>query len=585
MYDTDYNRRLQQQILEMNRRAIDHTKHFYISIDDEIPHALGTGLQYAVADGVIGIGSGKEEDSASDSDEEEEFLEGRGASLGYGVEEYPKNFQGNYLNTAFSTFDKPQIRPMATQQELTLMRDGGCKDCEEYLEGDGMERHDEVKAEMNEMGEEPLLTTKKGRGRPKKGKGFFGGLPDAIAFAQSDKGQALGKNLMDMFNILKGRGIKPEDLDEKAEKLPDDIKQKIMSGKGKRRVQAYLEGSGFFDDLWTGIKMPFEAVGNIAKTVAPYALPIISALGKPKRGRPKKGKGILSDFEESQKKYRPNPPPFITHTEEVDRMMRLSKKGGNIGLAQSPESVKHFQEVLQQAEKERQERKSQVPPPFFAEGRGFFPDYSCLGINPAPHCSGRSDYDNIKVADMIKGDSKMAKMLGVGKKRGRPSKAGAKMNIGLAQSPESVKFFQDKEQMEGGNFFGDLWDGIKSVGSTVLDVGKAVAPYAVPIISALGKPKKRGRPAKKGGAVLPEASSAFGANLEGGRMLIENSQMKGHYGGAKVEKEKKPKKPKSDCKTGIKDRAKIVREVMKEKGLSMIEASKYVKEHNLWKSK
>ena len=97
---------------------------------------------------------------------------------------------------------------------------------------------------------------------------------------------------------------------------------------------------------------------------------------------------------------------------------------------------------------------------------------------------------------------------------------------------------------------------------------------------ALGKPKKRGRPAKKGGAVLPDASSAFGANLKGGRMLIENNQMKGHYGGSKLEK-----KDKKDCKTGIKDRAKIVREVMKDKGMSMIQASKYVKEKGLWKSK
>jgi len=472
MYDTEYNRRLQQQILDLNRQAIEHTKHYYMSIDDEIPHALGTGLQYAVADGVVGVGSGKEEPS-SESDEEEEFLEGRGASLGYGVEEYPKNFQGNYLNTAFSTFDKPVIRPMATEQELTLMRDGGCKDCEQYLEGDGMERHDEVKAEMNEMGEEPLLTTKKGRGRPKKGKGILSGMPDAIAFAQSPKGQALGQKLFDMFNILKGRGIKPEDLDEKLYGLPDDIKQKIMSGKGKRRVQAYLEGSGFFDDLWSGIKSVGSTVLDVGKSVAPYAVPILSALGKPKkRGRPSK------------------------------------KAGANIGLAQSPESVKFFEEKQK-------------------EGKG-------------------------------------------AKKRGRPSKkAGA--NIGLAQSEESNKYFEEK-QKEGGNFFSDLWDGVKSVGEVALKVAPAVL--------ALGKPKKRGRPSKKqleGGAVLPEASSSFGANLKGGRMLVENNQMRGHYGGAKAEKK--------DCKTGIKDRAKIVREVMKEKGLSMIEASKYVKEKGLWKSK
>ena len=37
------------------------------------------------------------------------------------------------------------------------------------------------------------------------------------------------------------------------------------------------------------------------------------------------------------------------------------------------------------------------------------------------------------------------------------------------------------------------------------------------------------------------------------------------------------------CGDGRKKRAEIVKKVMKEKGMKMIEASKYVKEHNLYK--
>jgi len=100
-------------------------------------------------------------------------------------------------------------------------------------------------------------------------------------------------------------------------------------------------------------------------------------------------------------------------------------------------------------------------------------------------------------------------------------------------------------------------------------IGKAVAP-ALPLFAGLGK-KKRGRKGKgrSGGAVLPEASSSFGANLEGGcdDCPKDNVQLRGHYGGAKKRNA----------------RAEIVRRIMKEKGMKLAEASKYVKEHGLYK--
>jgi hypothetical protein len=67
-------------------------------------------------------------------------------------------------------------------------------------------------------------------------------------------------------------------------------------------------------------------------------------------------------------------------------------------------------------------------------------------------------------------------------------------------------------------------------------------------------------------------------------------QLRGSYGGAKPKKESgsaKPREMKMGMKKmeggdGRKKRAEIVKRVMKEKGLKMIEASKYVKEHHLY---
>jgi hypothetical protein len=81
--------------------------------------------------------------------------------------------------------------------------------------------------------------------------------------------------------------------------------------------------------------------------------------------------------------------------------------------------------------------------------------------------------------------------------------------------------------------------------------------------------KRRGRKSKMGSGY--SAAGSTGAGVSGGRSLVPVANMKASYmagqgrsGGAKG------------------DRWTIVKKVMKDKGLKMIEASKYVKEHNLY---
>jgi hypothetical protein len=79
------------------------------------------------------------------------------------------------------------------------------------------------------------------------------------------------------------------------------------------------------------------------------------------------------------------------------------------------------------------------------------------------------------------------------------------------------------------------------------DLIKTVAPIAAPILMGMGRPKKRG--AAKCEQQYPE--SVQGGNLSGGGR-------------------------------GRQARNDIVKRIMKEKGLKLIEASKYVKAHNLY---
>jgi hypothetical protein len=154
--------------------------------------------------------------------------------------------------------------------------------------------------------------------------------------------------------------------------------------------------------------------------------------------------------------------------------------------------------------------------------------------------------------------------LGAGKKRGRPSKkmtGGTELGLPDSLAGGKKRGRPSKKKLEGEGFFGDMWDGIKMVAkplASVAKVGLSLVPLpqaqiASQILDMAGAgKKKRGRPSK----------------MSGGRALVPVANMQSRVGGKKV---------------GGNKRSEIVKEIMSDKKLSMIEASKYVKLHNLYK--
>jgi hypothetical protein len=117
-----------------------------------------------------------------------------------------------------------------------------------------------------------------------------------------------------------------------------------------------------------------------------------------------------------------------------------------------------------------------------------------------------------------------------------------------------------KHTLSGGGFWGDLWNGVKKVGRMVVaPVGNALGSFVgVPMAGTLADQglKLAGLGRRGGNKVSGEAESdsdSDGGSVKGGRASDGRSR-----------------------------RNAIVRKVMAEKGLKMIEASKYVKAHGLY---
>jgi hypothetical protein len=171
-----------------------------------------------------------------------------------------------------------------------------------------------------------------------------------------------------------------------------------------------------------------------------------------------------------------------------------------------------------------------------------------------------------------------------GKKRGRPSKkltGGTELGLPKKSSLEGAGIMDEsvkrvvgggkkrgrpaKKHLEGEGFFDDVWSGIKTVASPVLKIAKPLlkmvpdprAQMAGNLLDAVGAGKKRGRPSK----------------MKGGRELVPVANMKA----SSMAGQGKPKK------TGGNKRNELVKKIMKEQGLSMIKASSYVKDHELYK--
>ena len=161
------------------------------------------------------------------------------------------------------------------------------------------------------------------------------------------------------------------------------------------------------------------------------------------------------------------------------------------------------------------------------------------------------------LGDMVSGIKKVAKPLG----------SVAKVGLSMVPLPQAQlasnilgALGAGKKNMEGKGFLGDVWKGVKSVAKplgSVAKVGLSMVPLpqaqlASNLLGALGAGKKRGRPSK----------------MKGGKLLVPVENMKS----SSMAGQGKPKN----------NRSEIVKNIMKEKGMSMIGASKYVKEHNLY---
>ena len=208
---------------------------------------------------------------------------------------------------------------------------------------------------------------------------------------------------------------------------------------------------------------------------------------------------------------------------------------------------------------------------------------------------------------------------------------------------QMVKHHKEGKGMSGGSWWDSLKEGVSDVVSFVPDL----VLHGLGNPREVGCGKKRGRPRKVGGAILgnPDPYPVQGnsvrlagrgkSKLQGknGDLLAmpspvlangvpPNAQLRGSYGGgkphtavekkvmdavkAKLGKGKITKAEKDALKSvvekhgggnlsgmtdkraemkgdGRKARAEVVKRVMKEKGMKMIEASKYVKEHGLYK--
>jgi hypothetical protein len=344
--------------------------------------------------------------------------------------------------------------------------------------------------------------------------------------------------------------------------------------------------------------------------------------------------------------YRPPVPDMYIHGDDPRfEGLGQSGGANNIGLAQSPESVEYFEKKAQGGRKKKciggalvekemvmdEERKKGKKPdislhggaspeeavvqmdggstmegkgimdaliPMFLglgkaskselEGRGFLSGIlGAIGLGQSKKITGSGFLSGLLgTLGLGKSGTMKARIARLQKKAPRLCKECTKDRLAKIGIPEN-----ELKKLEGSGFWDDVWTGFKMPFEAVGQIGKAVAP-ALPLLAGLGK---KGRKSKK---------------IEGG--LIENSQMPSRIGGAKcagtvmggappigtpLDKPKKgganatmggvratriEKSSKPACRSGIKDRAEIVRKVMKEKGLSMIEASKYVKQNGLY---
>jgi len=122
-------------------------------------------------------------------------------------------------------------------------------------------------------------------------------------------------------------------------------------------------------------------------------------------------------------------------------------------------------------------------------------------------------------------------------------------------------------KMSGGGFWGDVWNGVKKVGRAV------VAPAGNALGAMVGMPMA--------GTFADQGLKLAGLGRSGGNDSESDEECMNGGGYANPSSERRQPLSAHGGR-GRSARAEIVKKVMREKGLSMIEASKYVKAHGLY---
>ena len=184
----------------------------------------------------------------------------------------------------------------------------------------------------------------------------------------------------------------------------------------------------------------------------------------------------------------------------------------------------------------------------------------------------------------------MRRMVGAGT-GGRRRKTSEAMEMGHALSKHI-------HELHGGGFWDDFKSGFNSVVAPVAGLAKPFLPMLGPEgavasagLSALGYGRRRGRGTGAGTGAgrhrMPDGSMMNDADMRGGGFLGDMLGMIPGVGqfaapvAGMLGLGKKRRAP-AGANDGRRKRAEVVKRVMADKGMSMIDASKYVKAHGLY---
>jgi len=190
------------------------------------------------------------------------------------------------------------------------------------------------------------------------------------------------------------------------------------------------------------------------------------------------------------------------------------------------------------------------------------------------------------------------KMTGTGRKPGRPKKHYVHHDVRLYEPEEH------HERVDGAGFWKDFGEGFKKGAVGSLKVASKVAPYALPLLMAAGREKKRrGRPRrnveggnktwdaiKKGATSVGRFVAPIGKEIFHDVIVPVGTQMAKDYVKSKMGGVRKRKciggaselYPPAVMKGGTRTaRGALIKQIMAKNRCTLGEASKYIKEHKL----